>query len=102
MTKVSISLGQMQIKLGRVEDNLETAEGMIADAARQGSDLILLPELWSTGYDLENATDYADPLGDGMFAHIAQAARGNEIAVCGSILERQEWAGDELRLLARC
>lgn len=89
MTKVSISLGQMQIKLGRVEENLETAEGMIADAARQGSDLVLLPELWSTGYDLENAADYADPLGDGMFAQISAVAAQHQIAVCGSILERR-------------
>ena len=89
MTDVSISLGQMHIKLGRVEDNLETAEGLIADAARQGSDLILLPELWSTGYDLENAADYADALGGGMFAQISELASQHRIAVCGSILERR-------------
>ena len=89
MTDVSISLGQMHIKLGRVEDNLETAEGLIADAARQGSDLVLLPELWSTGYDLENAADYADALGGGMFAQISELASQHQIAVCGSILERR-------------
>ena len=72
MSKVSISLGQMQIKLARVEDNLETAERMIAEAAESQSQLIVLPELWSTGYDLENASDYADELGAGMFAQLAK------------------------------
>ena len=93
MRKVSISLAQMQIKLARVEDNLDTAERMIAEAAGRDSQLILLPELWSTGYDLENAGDYADELGEGMFAQLSQMARDQSIAVFGSILERR---GDQV------
>lgn len=89
MTTVTISLGQMNIKLARVEDNLETAERMIADAASRDSQLILLPELWSTGYDLAKAGDYADELGAGMFAQLARTARERSIAVFGSILERR-------------
>lgn len=89
MSKLRISLGQMRIKLARVEDNLEKAERMIAGAAADESQLILLPELWSTGYDLENAGDYADDLGAGMFAQISQLARENRMAVFGSILERR-------------
>lgn len=89
MTKLTISLGQMRIKLARVEDNLETAERMISRAARD-SQLILLPELWSTGYDLENAGDYADELGAGMFSQIAKTARQHAIAVYGSVLERRD------------
>ena len=89
MSKLRISLGQMRIKLARVEDNLENAERMIAGAAADESQLILLPELWSTGYDLENASDYADPLGAGMFAQLANSARERSIAVYGSILERR-------------
>lgn len=90
MTKLSVSLGQMHIKLARVEDNLESAERMIAGAAERGSQLILLPELWSTGYDLERAGDYADALGEGMFAQISRSAREQSIAVYGSILERRQ------------
>ena len=88
MTKLSISLGQMHIQLARVEDNLVTAERMIAEAAENDSQLILLPELWSTGYDLQNADDYACELGEGMFAQTSQIARDRSIAIYGSILER--------------
>jgi len=93
MSKLSISLGQMQIKLARVEDNLATAERLIGEAAASHADLVVLPELWSTGYDLENAGDYADELGAGMFAQLADAARANSIAVFGSLLERR---GDQI------
>ena len=88
MTKLSISLGQMHIKLARVEDNLESAERMIAAAAGRDSQLIVLPELWSTGYDLANAGDYADELGNGMFGELSRTATDHSIAVFGSILER--------------
>lgn len=89
MSKLSVCLGQMQIKLARVEDNLATAERMIGEAAAHNADLIVLPELWSTGYDLENAGDYADELGVGMFAHLSDIARANSIDVFGSVLERR-------------
>jgi predicted amidohydrolase len=79
----------MHIKLARVEDNLATAERMIAEAAQRDSQLIVLPELWSTGYDLANAADYADEAGDGMFARLSRRARAHSIAVFGSILERR-------------
>ena len=87
MTRLSISLGQMQIKLARVEDNLLKAEQMISEAADLDSDMILLPELWSTGYDLANAADYAAELGVGMFAQLSDCARQRSIAVYGSVLE---------------
>ena len=93
MTRISISLGQMHIKLARVEDNLATAEQMISEAAARDSELVVLPELWSTGYDLANATDYAAKLSTGMFEQLKDCARDNSIAVFGSILERK---GDQV------
>ncbi len=99
MTKLAISLGQMHIKLARVEDNLCAAETMIAEAAARDSQLILLPELWSTGYDLENAGDYAAEIGQGMFSQLATCARQQAIAVFGSILERR---GDQIMNCATC
>lgn len=89
MTKLTISLGQMHIKKSRVEDNLVTAERMIGEAAAGGAQLILLPELWSTGYDLPNAPAYAAELGGGMFAQVAGCARAYDIAIYGSLLERR-------------
>ena len=52
MTKLSISLGQMNIALGQVEANFDRAEQLIEGASQSASDLVILPELWTTGYDL--------------------------------------------------
>lgn len=89
MTKASISLGQMNVKLGRAADNLATAERLIAEAARRQSQLVILPELWSSGYDLENAAAQADELDQGLFAKLSELAARHRIAIVGSILERR-------------
>jgi predicted amidohydrolase len=86
MKKITVSLGQMDVKIGDVDRNLATMRGVTAEAARRGSDLILFPELWSTGYDLGSAGEYATPSNRGLFSVVASIAREERIAIVGSIL----------------
>jgi predicted amidohydrolase len=86
---MTLSLGQMTVSTGDPAANLARARAMVVEAARRGSQLVLLPELWSTGYDLEHWRQYAAPLGSGHFADIATLAREHCIAVGGSLLETQ-------------
>ncbi|MBI4788494.1 MAG: carbon-nitrogen family hydrolase [Chloroflexi bacterium] len=87
MNPLTIALAQMDLALGEPARNLEAARAQVAEAKSRGADLVLLPELWSTAYDLEHATQHATALGDGMFAEMARAAREFGIAVAGSLLE---------------
>jgi len=84
--KLRISLGQMDVLLGDPEANLETVRRMTAEAARRGSDIVVFPELWSTGYDLENAGRYATPTDQGIFAEVAALAAEHGVQVLGSCL----------------
>lgn len=84
--KLNISLGQMDVKLGDPAANWGTVQAMTAEAARRGSDLVVFPELWSTGYDLENAANYATPTDAGLFAQVAALAQTHQIAILGSCL----------------
>ena len=86
---MTLSLGQMTVSAGDPAANLARARTMVIEAARRGSQLVLLPELWSTGYDLEHWRQYAAPLGSGHFADIAALAREHGIAIGGSLLEAQ-------------
>jgi predicted amidohydrolase len=81
-----ISLAQIDIALGDPGSNLEKAQLLAAEAARRGTDLLVLPELWSTGYDLENAAQYATKLDAGVFAAMADMAAKHNLAVVGSAL----------------
>ena len=89
--KLTITLVQMDIALGHVEENLARGEVRVAEAARRGSDLVVLPELWTTGYDLEHADRHAARLDESPFTRVASWARRYGVWVTGSILER--WQG---------
>jgi omega-amidase len=85
--KLNLSLGQMDVQLGQPEANLARVSAWTEEAARRGSALVLFPELWSTGYDLENWQQHASPPGEGMFPRLAALARQHHIALGGSVLE---------------
>jgi predicted amidohydrolase len=87
MNTLTIGLAQIDLALGNPARNLELACGKMAEAKARGADVVVLPELWSTAYDLEHAVEHASALDGGMFAEIARSARANHIAVVGSLLE---------------
>lgn len=89
VTSMRISIGQMHVELGQPQCNLETAESMVVEAKRRGSDFVLLPELWSSGYDLTHADVHAQDVGQGIFAEMAAWAKANQIyLLAGSLLSR--------------
>jgi predicted amidohydrolase len=91
-TKLTISLVQMDCRLGDPEANFAAAAQSIAEAARRGSDLVLLPELWSTAYALDAAPALASalairPSDGGWFGRMAALAATHGLFVGGSLLE---------------
>ncbi len=84
----TLALAQMDIRAGQPKANLARAREFAAQARQAGADLLLLPELWLDGYDLEHAADYAAPLGEGGFAKMAALAREFHLHLAGSLLER--------------
>jgi omega-amidase len=89
MEKLTVSLGQMNIALGDERKNWQTMEAMMKNAARLRSHLVVFPELWSTGYDLENAKEHASEISKGAFAQLSKMATQYKIAHAGSILEKR-------------
>jgi predicted amidohydrolase len=85
--EVRVAIGQMDIALGDPETNLRTVQTLAAEAAERHADLLLLPELWGSGYDLERAPELADELNTGLFSAVASLARHHKLAICGSLLE---------------
>jgi len=92
MSQLTVTLVQMDCLLAQPAHNFERAAGFVAEAARRGSHLVVLPELWSTAYDLENAANYAAPVAQnadeaGAFGDFARLARDNRVWLAGSLLE---------------
>lgn len=84
--KITVSLGQMHVRIGDVTTNMMTMKAMTTAAAARGSDLIVFPELWSSGYDLQSAATYATRTNEGLFSDVAAIAQEKSIAITGSLL----------------
>ena len=84
---ITIALAQMAIALGKPQENHLTAQSLAAEAAAQHADLMLLPELWATGYDLDRTSEYAAPLDRGHFALMSELAQRHGLYVAGTALE---------------
>ena len=87
LNTLTVALAQIDLALGDPARNLATARAKIAQAKARGADAIVLPELWSSAYDLERAAAHASVLDTGVFTAIAQTAREHQIAIVGSLLE---------------
>jgi len=85
--ELRVSLGQMDVALGQPEQNLDKVSEMVAEARRRGSEVVVFPELWSTGYDLARSSRYATSVDEGMFARMADLASAHSIHIMGSLLE---------------
>jgi predicted amidohydrolase len=86
-----VACAQMNVALGDKKTNLETAVQMVKEAASREVDLIVLPELFTTGYCLEKA----DVLAETSKGHTIEllrdlAGRFRIFIVAGSILEKRD------------
>ncbi len=89
MPILTVSLAQINVKMGNPRANWDKVKEWAAEAARRGSDLVIFPELWDNGYLLEKARDVASPLGGGLFAEVATLSRTLDIHIAGSMLEKR-------------
>ncbi len=85
----TVALAQIDIALGDPAANLARVREQAAAAARRQADLLVLPELWSTGYALDRANELADAPGEGVFAALSDLAREHRLTIVGSTLARR-------------
>ena len=78
---MKISIAQFKSKLGAVEENFSTAARLIE--AAQNSDVILLPELWTTGYYPTPVENFADKDGRRTAEFICAAAEKFNVNIIG-------------------
>lgn len=61
---VKVGLLQFNVRAGRRKMNVETVERFLDEAIQKRPDVILFPELWTSGYDLPNLSSLSDIEGE--------------------------------------
>ncbi len=88
---LQVGVAQWLAAPGETKQNLSVALGMMDDAAARGVELLVLPELWSCGYDPEtlaaDARRGAEPRDGPLASRLAERARRLGLFVAGSMPE---------------
>ena len=82
---------QWNVRLGDCEYNYAMAEKYIIKAAKQGNEVLVLPELWNTGFFPKNIYDIADEKGNYTQAFLQRlATRLGVHIISGSVAVREQ------------
>jgi len=84
-TSLTITLVQMNVALGRPEKNLTRCRELL-NSSSTDTDIILLPELWSSGYDYENFSRLAAATPT-MLVELGRIATTRNAYIGGSLIE---------------
>ncbi len=89
-TILTVSLVQMAVTRGQPEENLQRAAPLIADAARRGSQIVCMPEMWTTGFPWDEIDGLADAHEHNYIPRIAALANENKVWLIGSVPAKDE------------
>jgi predicted amidohydrolase len=84
--KFRIALAQLHIQFGDLEANVRRSTDLISEAARSASRMVMLPELWSCGYDLPHAPKHAAATPE-IVRELHIQAKANQLIIGGSLPE---------------
>jgi omega-amidase len=89
--KFKVTCLQMDIAFGDPIKNYQHAEKLIETAMKDNPDIIVLPELWTTGYDLTRLDTIADKNAETTIEFLKKAAKKHQVHfVGGSVANRVE------------
>jgi predicted amidohydrolase len=89
MAAFQLGLIQMRVEPGRKAENIERAIELARQAAKQGAEVLLLPEALPIGWTHSRALKEAEIIPKGEWCHaLAAAAEQSGIWICSGVIER--------------
>jgi len=86
MSERYVNIGMCQIRLGyAIEENIDKAVSLVDEAAGQGADIAVLPEMFSSPYEPKSLTAAAPLTPSALMRLSAAARRHNIFIVAGSL-----------------
>ena len=89
MSTLTVSLVQMNVRKGMPRANWTRMQEAVAEAARRGAEVVVLPELWEAGTAYEKGREIASSLSGGLFAQVVALARQHNLFIFGSLYEKR-------------
>jgi len=78
-----IACVQLNIAFGNPKENFRKVEEKVRKAAMLNAEIVVLPEMWNTGYDLTNLEEIADVNGENTKSLLTRLAKELHIHIVG-------------------
>lgn len=83
---MKVKVFQFAIKDGNVQENIDKVTSLFHSEKLSNTDVVVLPEMWTSGYDLPNIEEYADNNLEPTFGILADLAKQYDVnIVAGSV-----------------
>ena len=103
MTSVRVACVQTDICLCQKERNIEKSLSMVRHAVSEGAELIILPEVFSTGFCYDRMSDSSERAGGPTLELLSDFTRENKCAIVSSLIEKKSsQEGDQYFNLGFC
>uniref|UniRef100_A0A7N6A4T9 omega-amidase n=1 Tax=Anabas testudineus TaxID=64144 RepID=A0A7N6A4T9_ANATE len=90
-TRVEFRLAVVQLQVSSVKpDNLSRARRLVTEAARQGSQVVLLPECFNSPYGTSFFSEYAENIPGESSQVLSEAARENKVYLVGGSIPEED------------
>ncbi|WP_211274617.1 carbon-nitrogen family hydrolase [Anaerobacillus arseniciselenatis] len=90
---MKITCIQMDIEFGDPSKNKQVVEAEVTKAIKEHPDVIVLPELWTTGYDLSRLDEIADENGLDSQQFLSELARKYKVNIVGGSIAKKSSDG---------
>ena len=85
-----IALAQIPVEHGKPEENYKKVAQYLSKAAQAKADVVVLPELWNTGYDLARLEEIADVEGQRTKEFLQAKAQDYKVNIVGGSVAIKE------------
>ena len=69
---INVLIVQIEAVIGNIEENINKVDEMFSSSSFNNVDLILLPELWTVGWDSLNFNRYAESINNSKFVEFLE------------------------------
>jgi omega-amidase len=80
---MKIAVCQMNVIQGDKEKNRKTAETYIDEAAQNGAKVIVLPEMWTSGYDFDRLPEHTETIDGPTSQFLSRKASEHQVYIVG-------------------
>lgn len=91
---MQIKVFQFDVRDGKVQENVDKVKNMLAAEDLSTTDAVVLPEMWTSGYDLPNIEEYAENKLEPIFSTMSELAKKYDVnIVAGSVPNVKDGSG---------